>query len=272
MILEFRERFGALTVQAEPLPGRQRFGVPPGGAFDLHLYRLANALVGNLGSEQCLEIGLGSFTAVIHEAGWFAAQGCEIELDGEALPEGVYYGAKGQTLGAKLPLGARSYLATAGGWGVFEGNRLVGRKEIGHQPTRSRPWSEIPEPEPKVINVLRLTDAWDVELTVTHKLDRVGIRLDGGGPALPELDRSEPMICGTIQSTESGTVILGPDGPTVGGYRRAGVVCTADRSKLAQLRPGDSIRFKPITLEEALGLNVSSSERLLRAIGQIGNQ
>jgi len=48
-------------------------------------------------------------------------------------------------------------------------------------------------------------------------------------------------------------VILGPDGPTAGGFVVAATVVHADLWKLGQLRPvGDTLRFREITLDEAL--------------------
>jgi antagonist of KipI len=42
---------------------------------------------------------------------------------------------------------------------------------------------------------------------------------------------------------------------TTGGYPRLLETIESERSKLAQLRPGDKIQFVPITLEEADQIN-----------------
>ena len=41
-------------------------------------------------------------------------------------------------------------------------------------------------------------------------------------------------------------VILGPDGPSLGGLVCPATLITAERWKLGQLRPGDTIRFRVI--------------------------
>jgi len=84
--------------------------------------------------------------------------------------------------------------------------------------------------------------------------NRMGVRLDG-----PELELTGPreMVSaavqhGTIQVPPSGRpIVLGPDRQTIGGYPRIGVVATVDLGKLAQLRPGDVVRFREITVGEA---------------------
>ncbi len=41
-------------------------------------------------------------------------------------------------------------------------------------------------------------------------------------------------------------VLLGPDGPSLGGFVCPATVATAERWKLGQLRPGDTVRFTPL--------------------------
>ena len=38
---------------------------------------------------------------------------------------------------------------------------------------------------------------------------------------------------------------------TIGGYTKIATVVTADLFKIAQARPGDQVRFHPVTLQEA---------------------
>jgi allophanate hydrolase subunit 2 len=49
-------------------------------------------------------------------------------------------------------------------------------------------------------------------------------------------------------------IIVGPEGPTIGGYPVVGVVCSADLDRVGQLVPGQIVDFQPITLDEARAL------------------
>lgn len=77
--------------------------------------------------------------------------------------------------------------------------------------------------------------------------DRVGIRLDG-----PVLERvrhgelpSEGMRPGALQVPPHGRpVVLLADGPVTGGYPVIAVVTDATLDRLAQVRPGDRVRFR----------------------------
>lgn len=44
-------------------------------------------------------------------------------------------------------------------------------------------------------------------------------------------------------------VLLGPDGPSLGGFVCPATVLSGERWKLGQLRPGDTVRFAPVTVE-----------------------
>ncbi|MHB1544501.1 MAG: 5-oxoprolinase subunit C family protein [Gammaproteobacteria bacterium] len=84
---------------------------------------------------------------------------------------------------------------------------------------------------------------------VTAVSDRMGYRLSGmpvaPDPAL-QVD-SEPVTFGSIQIPPDGQpIVLMADRPTVGGYPRLGEVLASDLPLLAQLRPGDPVRFEVV--------------------------
>lgn len=89
--------------------------------------------------------------------------------------------------------------------------------------------------------------------TIADQSDRTGIRLAGTKvPSPPSITRSEPAAPGTIQVPLAGSpIILGPDGPTIGGYPMPVSIIAADLCALAQRRPRDTIRLERSTLEEA---------------------
>jgi biotin-dependent carboxylase-like uncharacterized protein len=84
------------------------------------------------------------------------------------------------------------------------------------------------------------------EFRVDPRSDRSGVRLGGAG--LPgeaaALEKSEGAVPGTVQVPPSGApIVLGVDGPTVGGYPAIASVIGADLPALGQCRPGDAVRF-----------------------------
>jgi antagonist of KipI len=88
----------------------------------------------------------------------------------------------------------------------------------------------------------------------------MGCRLEGPALALsaPIELTSEGAAAGTVQLPPGGSpIVLMADGGTTGGYPRIGHLATVHLPLLAQLRPGDHLRFRETTLEEA--------HRLLRA-------
>ncbi len=93
------------------------------------------------------------------------------------------------------------------------------------------------------------------EWRVGEAADRMGLRLEG--PALPQSRDaadllSRPVVAGTVQVPPNGApIVLLADHQTVGGYPVAGVIASADRPRLAQLRPGDRLRFAAATVAEA---------------------
>jgi antagonist of KipI len=104
--------------------------------------------------------------------------------------------------------------------------------------------------------------------TVLPQSDRMGIRLEGvriRRTAAGELI-STGVAAGTIQVPPNGQpIVLMADSQPTGGYPRIAQAAAVDLPTLAQLKPGESLAFVPIDLEEA--------ERLLdereRALAQL---
>jgi urea carboxylase len=116
---------------------------------------------------------------------------------------------------------------------------------------------------PEDITTFLATD-WKVH----HNSSRTGVRLIGPKPTWARPDGGEAGLhpsnlhdnayaIGAIDFTGDMPVILGPDGPSLGGFVCPAVVVAAERWKLGQLRPGDMLRFVALTLEEALALQTA---------------
>ena len=103
---------------------------------------------------------------------------------------------------------------------------------------------------------------FDTTWLVDHRADRTGIRLVGPTPGWARTDGGEAGLhpsnvhdsaypVGGIMLSGDIPVIVGKDGPSLGGFVVPAVVIEADRWMLGQLRPGARLRLVPVTSEEA---------------------
>jgi len=89
---------------------------------------------------------------------------------------------------------------------------------------------------------------------VTQESDRMGYRLEG--EAIEHRQGSDiisdGIVMGAVQVPGNGKpIILLADRQTTGGYTKIATVISADLPKLGQARPGDQIRFREISVQEA---------------------
>ncbi len=112
---------------------------------------------------------------------------------------------------------------------------------------------------------------WEVH----YNSSRTGVRLIGPKPQWARSDGGEAGLhpsnihdnayaIGSVDFTGDMPVILGPDGPSLGGFVCPVTIISADLWKVGQLSPGDRIRFKPVTYDEAVGLQQAQDEMILR--------
>lgn len=92
---------------------------------------------------------------------------------------------------------------------------------------------------------------------VSEQSDRMGVRLTG-----PKIENkkgvdiiSDGIATGAVQIPSSGTpIIMMADRQTTGGYAKIATVISADLKRVAQAKPGTALRFRAVTLREALRL------------------
>ncbi len=105
------------------------------------------------------------------------------------------------------------------------------------------------------------TTDWEVH----YNSSRTGVRLNGPKPEWARKDGGEaglhpsnlhdnPYAIGTIDFTGDMPVMLGPDGPSLGGFVCPATIINADLWKLGQLKPGDKVQFIPVSIEQANAL------------------
>ena len=101
---------------------------------------------------------------------------------------------------------------------------------------------------------------------VTAKSDRMGIRLEGPRierrPDAEESIISESLIPGAIQVPGDGKPIIILNELVTGGYTKIATLLSTDLPKVAQLKPGDRVRFEPVPVEKAHQILWEQEERL----------
>ncbi|HUO85296.1 MAG TPA: biotin-dependent carboxyltransferase family protein, partial [Thermoanaerobaculia bacterium] len=251
-----------------PSLGRYRYGLAPGGPFDVEAAMSANRAAGNAPDAPLLECTLVGPTLRFHEPlilSWYGAE-ARIRIEGSMVETPYQFRVEaGQTLevGA-LVRGARGWLALQGGLldpaprhVIFPTRVAAG--QIIHVQRASDATARIKNlvresplliralPGPHPIDPRLLEQIAERAWRVTPILDRTGIRLESERLSYepPSLLPSCPMQFGTVQWHPNGElVIMGPDHPVTGGYLQVLTVLSSELWKLAQLRPGDEIRWE----------------------------
>lgn len=116
----------------------------------------------------------------------------------------------------------------------------------------------IPSMHLNLLNDEEQTSLWKCVWTVSPQSNRMGMRLDSNFSISCPIAgiASQGIWFGTVQLPPSGQpILMMAEHATTGGYPRLVETIESERSKLAQLRPGNKIQFVPITLEEADQIN-----------------
>jgi urea carboxylase len=191
-------------------------------------------------------------------------------------------------------LGSRTTF-TLGGFGGH-GGRVLRRGDIlhiGQEPPQDEPRTLAPGLRPRIANTWQLGVLYgphgapdfftprDVEMLfssdweVHYNSNRTGVRLVGPKPEWARPDGGEAGLhpsnihdvayaIGSIDFTGDMPILLGPDGPSLGGFVCPGVIATAELWKMGQLRPGDKLRLVPLAPERATALEVAQNTLIER--------
>ena len=254
------------------------WGVARSGAADRRALALGNRLVGNRAAAAGLESLMGGLALRMPDGGVVAVTGadCPVVVAGRAVDMNRAHRLEP---GAVLEVGTatsglRAYVSARGGIAV---EPVMGSRsrdvlaQVGPEPLapgavlplgddhEREAWLEFAVP-PRAPSVLRVAPGpradWfapgaaraltSTSWTVQPASDRTGVRL--GGTALGRRTGdlpSEPTLVGAIQVPPDGQpIVLGPDAGVSGGYPVLAVVLDADVDALAQVRPGEQVRFR----------------------------
>jgi len=258
-----------------PMAGR--LGLAASGALDGRLAGLANRLVGNPPDAPLLELTLkGPVLSVLSPlVAAFVGHGMVPLVNGVPAPLAQSFTLRtGDKLHfAPAPDGVRGYLALAGG---IESARFFGSASTDYRGLIGRPLQAgdvlgvaevrgaragfglalpplgqrrvrlLPGPQYS-LEAMRALCAGAYEVASG---DRMGLRLLG--PEVPGGELiSEATPLGAVQiTTEGQPIVLLNDRGRLGGYAKPAQVHPADLPWLAQLRPGQMVRFVPACIEQ----------------------
>lgn len=196
----------------------------------------------------------------------------------------AYLAASGGFVVPKIMGSCSTYLS--GNFGGLEGRKLR-RGDILYTSTDvsaplgilglrfPRDW--IPSPEEASLRVIAgpqdhyftekgFQTFYSTPYQVTPQCDRMGIRLEGPKierqPDVEESIISEGVISGAIQVPGDGKPIIILTELVTGGYTKIAAIISTDLPRVAQLKPGDQVRFRPISIEESQLLLREQEERL----------
>ena len=185
---------------------------------------------------------------------------------------------------APLYLGSRATFALGGFGGhatgtIKAGDMLrIGRRPSAppRDPSTTASFRHSPTPGRSAFSMVRTarrtssTEA-DIETLFTAEYEvhfnsaRTGVRLIGPKPQWARADGGEAGLhpsnihdnayaVGAIDFTGDMPIILGPDGPSLGGFVSPAAVAQGELWKLGQLKPGDKVRLRAVSLEQAARL------------------
>ena len=289
------------TLQDSGRVGYMKYGIPASGAADRFSARVANLLAGNLPEAAVLETTLFRLDLLALEDLVIAVTGGDLSprVNQEPLPMWQGVGVKS---GDRISFGGRkkgfrSFLAVRGG---FAGPRFLGSRSVFARGLMGNPFQagEILEraegaarppflaplpadllpdfsrrsslrvilgPQEDRFSRQGVETFLSSEYTVSPQSDRMGYRLDG-----PKIEHtqgadiiSEGIARGAVQVPGDGLpIIMLWDAQVSGGYTKIANVISADLDGLAQVMPGEKLRFSGGTLEEAHRALREERERL----------
>jgi urea carboxylase len=142
-------------------------------------------------------------------------------------------------------------------------------EDIGDPPNFSHAWDigvlYGPHGAPNFFTREDIETLFTSEYEVHFNSARTGVRLIGPAPKWARTDGGEAGLhpsnihdnayaIGAIDFTGDMPIILGPDGPSLGGFVCPAALAQGELWKMGQLKPGDKVCFYAVDLEEAAAL------------------
>ncbi len=157
---------------------------------------------------------------------------------------------------------------------------------VGRRPAIVSDWeigvTEGPHAAPEFFTRADIDELYASSYIVHHNSARTGVRLIGPRPSWAREDGGEaglhpsnihdvPYAVGALDFTGDTPIILGPDGPSLGGFVCPAVIASGELWKMGQLRPGDTVRFVPVREADAASLRDRRATPVLARTGGDGD-
>jgi biotin-dependent carboxylase-like uncharacterized protein len=267
--------------------GHHRLGLTNGGPLDTEAFHYCNRLLQNMPGSTVVEISIGGLQLKSGVDTFLCLTGASMPLSINGEKRGlweVHRVRAGDTIRIDYAkTGCRGYLGVADGFAIepsFGSTATVVRERIGGLrgerlqagdvlpcaavaarkqyvlPAQDRPRYHttltvrvIPGYQQKYFPRREQRRFFGETFRVSEHSDRMGYRLEG--PTIDcDLDGilSEGICFGAIQIPPDGQpIVLLNDRQTIGGYPKIGAALSLDAARLAQLVPGSTVHFAPIT-------------------------
>lgn len=267
--------------------GQHRIGLTNGGPLDPEAFYYCNRLLGNAPDSTVIEVSFGGIQLEAQVDTFICVTGASMPLrinsKAQALWE-VHKISAGDIVSLDFAAqGCRAYLGVADGFNVepsFGSTATVMRESIGglrgdklhagdslpcsaveqrrhyYLPADRQPHYQntvtvrvIPGYQQHQFSRLQQRRFFSHSYTVSDRCDRMGYRLEGP-PIECDIEGilSEGICFGAIQVPADGQpIVLLNDRQTIGGYPKIGSALSLDAARLAQLTPGGTVHFAPIS-------------------------
>lgn len=267
--------------------GKHRIGLTNGGPLDGEAFYYCNRLLGNPEGCTAIEVSFGGIQLESQLDTFICVTGATMPLriNGTDKPLWEVHRIKaGDIISLDFASrGCRAYLGVADGFSIdpsFGSTATVMRENIGglhgdklhsgdelpcaevrdrrryYLPADRQPHYQntvtvrvIPGYQQHHFSRLQQRRFFSHSYTVSDRCDRMGYRLEGA-PIVCDIEGilSEGICFGAIQVPADGQpIVLLNDRQTIGGYPKIGSALSLDAARLAQLTPGGTVHFAPVS-------------------------
>jgi len=267
--------------------GKHRLGLTNGGPLDSEAFYVCNRLLGNADNCTLIEVSFGGMQLEAQVDTFICVTGAAMPLriNGKDKDRwAVHPVSAGDSISLDFATnGCRAYLGVADGFDIepsFDSTATVMRENIGglrgdklhagdqlpcatvqqrkhyYLPDAQQPLYQdtitvrvIPGYQQHQFSRLQQRRFFSHAYTVSERCDRMGYRVEGAAIDCEiEGILSEGICMGAIQIPADGQpIILLNDRQTIGGYPKIGSALSLDTARLAQLTPGATVHFAPIS-------------------------